>query len=105
MNTKVYLNQATHVVGMTLKDSNKLEENNMALHVCKEKAGVIENRKALAQSLDVELNDFVCANQTHSANFHEVKREDTGKGGSSLEETIEDTEQLYTYQTNNNHCA
>ncbi len=105
MNTKIYLNQATHMVGMTLKDSNKLEENNMALHVCKEKTAVIENRKALAQSLDVELNDFVCANQTHSANFHEVKHEDAGKGACSLDDAIEDTDALYTYESNIVLCS
>lgn len=105
MNTKIYLNQATHLLGMTLKDSTRPEENNMALHVCKKEATVLENRQVLAQSLGVELNDFVCANQTHSANFYEVKREDPGRGALSLATAIDDTDALYTYEPNIVLCS
>ena len=105
MNIKIYTNQATHMLGMTLKDSTKPEGNNMALHVCTNETAVLENRQALAQSLGVELNDFVCANQTHSANFYEVKRADSGRGALSLDTAIADTDALYTYEPNIVLCS
>src|SRR5690625_1562717 len=95
---KKYLDQNACIAGMTLKDLNRKEENNMALHVCKEETAVLENRKALAHSLGVTLDDFVCANQTHSTNFYEVKREDVGKGAYTMDTAISNTDALYTYE-------
>ena len=102
---KKYLDQNACIAGMTLKDLNRKEENNMALHVCKEETAVLENRKALAHSLGVTLDDFVCANQTHSTNFYEVKREDVGKGAYTMDTAISDTDALYTYEPNIVLCS
>src|SRR5699024_12335464 len=56
-------------------------------------------------SLGVELNDVVGSNQTHSANFYEVKREDPGRGALSLDTAIDDTDALYTYEPNIVLCS
>src|SRR5699024_12017179 len=39
------------LAGMTLKDAQRMENNNMAFHVCETEAAVIENRRALADTL------------------------------------------------------
>lgn len=84
--------------GVTLKDSSRPEQNNMALHSCENKTDVIENREALAQQLGVTLNQFVLATQTHSPHFHEVTGDDKGKGAYSTENAIPDTDALFTYE-------
>lgn len=98
MKTKMYTNNISYVAGMTLKDMNVKEENNMALHVGGDATAVIANRKALADVLHMSIGDFVCANQTHSAHFYEVKREDAGRGALSMKTAIDDTDALYTYE-------
>ena len=52
-----------------MKDEAEFEDNNMALHACENADNIIENRKKLATFLHCELDNFVCANQTHSAEF------------------------------------
>ena len=69
MKTNIYVNNEKFIAGMTMKDEAELENNNMALHACENPDNVVENRKKLAASLHCELNDFVCANQTHSCQF------------------------------------
>ncbi len=97
---KWYLKEALLLAGMTLKNPNKKEENNMAFHTAKDPRTVLENRQALAQSLGIPLTSFVFAQQTHSDHFYEVKKEDQGRG--ALEETtaIPDTDALYTKEKN-----
>ena len=65
---------------MTMKDETELENNNMALHTCENPENIILNRKKLAASLECDLDSFVCAQQTHSANFHKVTLTDLGRG-------------------------
>lgn len=98
MNTKVYIDQPEFLAGMTLKDSGRVENNNMAFHVCEIEAEVIENRQALADTLSIQLDQFVCANQTHSANFYEVTKEDIGSGAHDIRTEIKNTDALYTYE-------
>src|SRR6185437_13479498 len=100
MKTKTYVNNETFIAGMTLKDEHELENNNMALHACENPDLVVENRKKLAASLQCGLDAFVCANQTHSANFHGVTLGDMGKGADRLNGAIADTDALYTYEPN-----
>lgn len=88
-----------------MKDKAELENNNMALHACKNPDAVIENRKKLAKSLQCELSDFVCADQTHSANFHHVTLADKGRGADQLDTAISDTDALYTYEPNLVLCS
>jgi len=96
MKTKIYLANEEFTSGMTLKESTSFENNNMALHVAKDETMVIKNREKLAKYLGVELHNFVCADQTHSANFHKVTRADQGRGANSIETAIPNTDALYT---------
>lgn len=100
MKTKIYLDNEKFIAGITMRDSNELEQGNMALHTCLNSEDVIKNRKKLATSLNCDLNQFVCANQTHSANIHKVTLADRGKGADSKSTAIQDTDALYTYEPN-----
>ena len=90
---------------MTLKDDSEFENNNMALHICENPSNIIENRQKLAASLNCNLDDFICANQTHSANFQRVTLADKGRGAKQLETAIVDTDALYTYEPNLLLCS
>lgn len=41
---------------------------------------VMENYRRLAKALGIEMNQFVCSDQTHTTNVRKVTREDAGKG-------------------------
>ena len=86
------------IAGMTMKNETEPENNNMALHACENPENIISNRKKLAASLQCDLASFVCAQQTHSANFHKVTLSDIGRGAEQLETAIQDTDALYTYE-------
>ena len=105
MKKTIYVNNNNFITGMTMKDSAELEHNNMALHACENPDNIIENRKKLAHSLQLELSDFVCATQTHSANFHRVTLDDKGRGTERMETAIADTDALYTYERNLVLCS
>ncbi|RHW36184.1 peptidoglycan editing factor PgeF [Lysinibacillus yapensis] len=105
MKTKIYIDNDQYIAGITLKDPLQPELNNMALHVCEQPLDVIENRIKLAASLNCVIQDFVCANQTHSANVHHVTLEDRGRGAQSTENAIPDTDALYTFEPNTLLCA
>lgn len=100
MNLKFFRNDQTFVSGMTLKDSNNFENNNMALHTSENSKQIIKNRKNLAELIGTTLDRFVCANQTHSANFYQVKEADIGRGATQLETAIPNTDALYTFEPN-----
>jgi len=100
MKTNMYINNKKIISGMTMKDETAAELNNMALHVCEDPEAVLENRRKLAASLEIGLGDFVCANQTHSANFHKVALADKGLGAERAETAIAETDALYTYEPN-----
>ncbi|MGK7377163.1 peptidoglycan editing factor PgeF [Planococcus sp. 1R117A] len=100
MKTTMYLDNEKFAAGMTMKDAAEFEMSNMALHVCGNSEQIIENRKKLAASLGLELEDFVCAYQTHSANFHRVTAADKGRGAVHQDAAIPDTDALYTYEPN-----
>lgn len=88
------------IAGTTLKDNTEPEANNMALHACENMNHVVENRKKLAASLNGKLGDFVCAQQTHSANFRKVNVKDKGRGALRMDTAIANTDALYTYEPN-----
>ncbi|WP_144513717.1 peptidoglycan editing factor PgeF [Bacillus sp. FJAT-22090] len=105
MKTKMYLHNEKFIAGMTLKDSAELELNNMALHACISPDHILANRKKLADSLDCRLDDFVCANQTHSAHFQRVTSKEKGYGANHTDSAIADTDALYTYEPNLLLCS
>lgn len=100
MNTKMYINDESLLAGITLKKPSELELNNMALHVCENEEDVLQNRVKLANLLQCNIEDFVCANQTHSANVHKVALDDKGRGATELNTAIPNTDALYTYEPN-----
>jgi len=97
MKTKLYRN-ADVIAGITLKDAAAPEMGNMALHVCQDPHAIVENRQKLALSIGTDLQSFVCAHQTHSANFHYVTIADKGKGAIVQDTAIPDTDALYTFE-------
>lgn len=105
MKTHIYVNNETFIAGMTMKDKNELENNNMALHVCESHDDVMKNRKKLASLLHCDLDNIVCANQTHSSNFHRVTLNDRGRGSERLDSAIPNTDALYTYEPNLLLCS
>lgn len=100
-----YFNNPNYIAGTTLKDAHYYEENNMALHVCDNSENVIANRQELANLLQIPLDNFVCANQTHSANFYQVKKQDLGRGATQDQTAIPNTDALYTYEPNIVLCS
>lgn len=105
MTVNLYTRTDNIVMGMTMKNEAEAEHNNMALHACENPDLIIENRKKLAAYLQCELADFVCAQQTHSANFHNVTLKDKGRGATQMDTAIVDTDALYTYEPNLVLCS
>lgn len=99
MKSIIYSNTSQYLSGITMKDETVPEHNNMALHTCEDFAAIIENRIRLAASLNRSIDDLVCAQQTHSANFHRVEAADKGRGAVDLTSAIQDTDALYTYES------
>lgn len=96
MKIKRYDLKGSSLSGITLKDPSAPEDHNLALHACLNPANVLKNRQTLATSLGRAVTDFVCAHQTHSANFHKVTRSDCGRGATDQATAIPDTDALYT---------
>lgn len=105
MSLKIYLDNDQFVAGTTLKNSDSPEQNNMALHICEDPLNILENRQKLASTLKCGINDFVCANQTHSANVHQVNLSDKGRGSQTTEDAVADTDALYTFESNTLLCS
>ncbi|RNF39895.1 peptidoglycan editing factor PgeF [Planococcus salinus] len=105
MKINSYSNNEKFIYGLTMKDDTELENNNMALHASDNLEDVLENRRKLAVFLQSGLGDFVCAHQTHSANFYKVTLEDKGKGSKHMDDAIADTDALYTYEPNLVLCS
>lgn len=105
MKNNFYVDNGKFLSGMTLRDENAPEKNNMALHVCESPDQIIGNRKKLAAALNCGLKQFVCANQTHSSNFCKVTNADRGRGADRLDTAIPDTDALYTYEPNLLICS
>ena len=82
------MNIAGIIAGMTMKEPGMAELNNMALHICENPAAIIQNRERLAEEIGCRIEDFVCAVQTHSANFHKVTKEDRGRGALTMDDAI-----------------
>lgn len=105
MKNKQYFLNTNYLAGTTLKNDEAPEQNNMALHVCEDIEVIVQNREQLANELNVPLTHFVCANQTHSANFHRITKEDLGRGAVNLKTAIPNTDALYTYEPNTVLCS
>lgn len=105
MNIKYYVNNPTYLAGVTLKDQRYKESNNMALHASENIEDVLSNRQQFADELQIPLEQVVCANQTHSENFHRVTKQDAGRGAMHTATAIPNTDALYTYESNILLCS
>lgn len=105
MKSKIYVDNDQFIAGTTLKDKIELEHNNMALHVCNNIHDVIDNRQQLATTLNCDLQDFICTEQTHSANFHRVTLADKGRGAEQMDTAVKNTDALYTVEPNLLLCS
>lgn len=99
MSVKYFIKNDHLLAGITMKNPLFKENNNMALHICESTEDIIQNREKLAVLLQCDLKQFVCANQTHSANFHKVTRHDVGRGAYLAQQAIPNTDALYTYES------
>ena len=66
------------------------QSNNFSYTVGDDNKDVYLNRKNFAQSINVDLNDFVFISQTHSTNIYKVSNSDKGKGTTDVKKAIED---------------
>lgn len=98
MNVKLYLENDRFVAGTVMRDPAEPEDCNMALHTGGNAGRIIENRRKLAAFLGCRLEDFVCAYQSHSTNFHKVALADRGRGSVTMDDAVPDTDALYTYE-------
>ena len=98
LNIQFYRNDDELISGITLKDVTQPENNNMALHCCDDANAILKNRQQLADALAIDLQKIVCANQTHSANVYKVTADDFGRGATSVDTAIPNTDALYTFE-------
>ncbi|MFC4404656.1 peptidoglycan editing factor PgeF [Gracilibacillus xinjiangensis] len=66
--------------------------NNLGLHVGDNHDDVLENRRSLAKKINVPIENWVMAEQTHGVNVERVSKKDRGKGIITLSDTIRDTD-------------
>lgn len=105
MKIKMYIDNEQFIAGTTLKDQMEVEHNNMALHSCHDVQAIINNRQHLAATLNCDLQNFICTEQTHSANFHKVTLADQGRGAAQMDTAVKNTDALYTLEPNLLLCS
>lgn len=69
---------------------------NLGLHVSDDRTTVIENREQVAKKLHFPLSTWVCAEQTHGTNISVIQEDDKGKGSTSYDTSMKDTDGLIT---------
>lgn len=99
MTSQFYETLENITAGTTLKDPNQALNGNLALHTGENPTQVVANRQTLADALQVDADQFVFANQTHSKKAYQVKADDRGRGSQSTEDAVDDVDALYTYET------
>lgn len=99
MMSQFYETPENITAGTTLKDPNQALNGNLALHTGEDATQVVANRQTLADALQVDADQFVFANQTHSKKAYRVKAWDRGRGSLSSEDAVDDVDALYTYES------
>lgn len=99
MKSQFYDTPENITAGTTLKDPNQALNGNLALHTGEDATQVVANRQTLADALQVDADQFVFANQTHSKKAYRVKAGDRGRGSLSSEDAVDDVDALYTYES------
>ena len=100
MTSQFYETLENITAGTTLKDPNQALNGNLALHTGEDASLVIANRQTLADALQVDADQFVFANQTHSKKAYQVKADDQGRGTKTTDDAIDDVDALFTYEPN-----
>ena len=100
VNEIIYHDTDRYTMGLSLKNDQLPEANNMALHVCNDEQSIIKNRHQLADTLNISIEQLVCANQTHSDLFYKVTTQDCGSGALTNATAIKNVDALYTYEPN-----
>lgn len=100
MNYIQWIHRDEVMAGTTLRDPSREEDNNMALHTGGDLQAIIRNRKALSEELNVQPEQWVFSQQTHSDHIYKVTSADAGKGFTVFEEGIADCDALYTREKN-----
>lgn len=88
------------IAATTLRNPNKKENNNMALHCGGASEDILWNRSHLAIKYNLSLDQMTFANQTHSDHIVCARKDDQGRGARSLEDAIQDCDALYTREPN-----
>ena len=88
------------VVGMTTKDGGaskgEFHSLNLGFHVGDDLKDVCSNREIISDLLSFPLNLWVGAEQTHGIHLKKVSKLDCGKGSTSYDNSIKDTDGFYT---------
>ncbi len=84
------------VAGFTLKNENL----NLGLHVNDVHDHVIANRQSVANHLGFPLEKWICTEQTHRDQVQRVGLSDAGKGSTCYEQSLQDTDGIYTSDVN-----
>lgn len=87
------------LAGTTLRDANRVANNDMALHTTHDKKDILENRNALNMQLGIKEEQWVFAQQTHSDHLHAVTKQDMGRGSIAYATAIKDCDALYTKES------
>ncbi|WP_041638583.1 peptidoglycan editing factor PgeF [Anoxybacillus flavithermus] len=69
---------------------------NVGMHVADDCDVVYENRKKVAEQLDVSLDRWVCADQVHGVHIEKVTNNHAGKGVRAYDTAVPHTDGLYT---------
>ncbi|MCL1949782.1 MAG: peptidoglycan editing factor PgeF [Turicibacter sp.] len=72
---------------------------NIAYHVGDDPLRVYQNRETIAEEVGISLEQWVFAQQLHTAHIHEVTLDDLGAGKHSFESGIPATDGLYTRES------
>lgn len=86
----------------TLQSGTSVDEFkglNIAYHVGDEPQAVLNNRKIVADAIEMPLEKWVFAEQLHTTNVHKVTSADLGAGVHSFESGIKATDGLYTTES------
>lgn len=82
------------------KSKTPYHSNNFGFHVEDNTADVLTNRHLLAKQLNIPLDQWVMGDQVHHNHVETITKRHTGKGATSKENAMENTDGLFTKEKN-----
>ncbi len=76
------------------------QSNNLGYHVEDHPSDVLQNRKNVAESISLPLDNWVMADQVHGNHVQIIKAKDSGSGAFSRDDAIPETDGLITAEKN-----